>query len=206
MNTVSMNKQQQRKRQKRKQEDIVDTEVLRRADLKWLDVSFSPNFSPGLVTPSADITAVPQGVTSVTRVGDRLRLKNMSYVYHVWESAVAYTSLYVRVLIVQWHPNIATFPSYTDFLTGAGSWNASLRMDTRSQYKVLYDTTHSMVSTTSNNYLVITGSLTFKDPVEVQYEAGATTGQNKISVHFIPSANRTTAGAGWRSMLRYYDY
>jgi len=201
-----------RNRRRRDEEDYpktamykqVQDEVLRHADTKWYVKSVSSNFGVSTTT-YGDFTDIPQGSTSVTRVGDRLRLKNLSFHFQIYESAAVYTASVVRLIIFQWHPSSASSPLDTQILAFS-SWNSPLRMDTRSQYKVLYDKTEYAISTTAKNYHLFSGTINFKDPLDVQFEAGTTTGTNKIYVIYDAGVSRSTTNCTGTAMLRFYDY
>lgn len=183
---------------------IVDREMSKTSDTKWFVKEVYGNF--GVVgTAYGDLTAVPQGSSSLTRVGDRLRLKNLSYCITLADTSAALTYSYARVTIIQWFPSSATSPVDTQVFHFS-TWNSPLRMDTRTQYKVLFDKQVALNATTANNYPVFTGTIHFKEPTSVQFEAGTTTGSNKIYVIFETSLLRAAMTYGISSMLRFYDY
>lgn len=104
-------------------------------------------------TPSSsgsiqDLTTIAQGVTLTERVGDIAHLKQfwLSYTCNAANADVFST---VRIIIFQWHVNLAfRAPLVTDILQLAtDNVNAFLDINYSDQATILYDATHSFSGT-----------------------------------------------------------
>lgn len=151
--------------------------------------------------------SIPQGVTDVDRVGDRLK---WGYKGH-FKAQVAAGDSYntVRLIIFQWKPNTpivsaATTPLASSILlvgpSGSIDTLSLYNHDQRQLYHILYDKNHTMVGNaalgtitlntpTSNSVINFRGSYKPKNH-QVQYVGGSTTvGTNLIFYLYVSDSS-----------------
>lgn len=176
-----------------KQKKEVKTLIARRQELKF----FSTNAS-GTMTSTlgiASMSDIPQGSTDSDRDADRLQLCGTMDIRVSFTNGLGATGdLFntIRFIIFQWHPN--STPTTTSILlngpTGAVDVHSHYNHDNRQEYKILLDRTIKTFgpgSSTSNpttsgvskfhRYLIPLGKKVSK---YMQFQAGSTTGTNKI--------------------------
>lgn len=184
--------------------NMVVKEVQDREELKWL-VTESLLTAAVAGNNVVDITAVPQGITRSTRTGDRLRIKNVSFQGILYDGSATLNANTGRILLFQWFPK--TTPTVADILQVLHP-NSPLRMDNVQQYRVYYDQTWTVNTTTSNNWHNFKGSYRpLPKYSNVQFDAASTTGTNKFYVgHIFTSSGVSKVGEFYsRFMVRYYD-
>jgi len=153
----------------------------------------------------AKLTTVTQGATQVTRVGDRLRKRQLDFKYQLQVGAVgliAAADQYntVRVIVFQWlmDDGLAA-PVVANILTTTPT-NKSLAMynfDTDHDYKILYDRTHVLYNTPVWNGAAVQwahgdgGSFVNEKVVslqlkgEIEFDAGSAFGTGHLYALFI---------------------
>lgn len=191
--------------------NIVDTVVRRTSELKSFNYTNIWPFPVANATYGAVLTHVPQGSTSVTRVGDRFRLKSLTLNISMYEPATtvtAATSGYMRCIVFQWKPSAATLTTIDEILGGVAEYDSAYNMENRQMYKVLLDKTVPLVALTDNSRHCLTQTLYFNGAdANVQCQAGVVTGTNHVGIVFIPShwGPSCTALARLDSFLRFTD-
>lgn len=139
---------------------------------------------------------VPQGVTDITRVGDRLQWAGKIDVRISFYCADS--SNLVRFGIVQWHPTSTATPSPTIndlFLAGPSASvdvHSQYSHDNRPNFKILLDRTIQLVSVAGAANATTT-SVTFrrylvslkKAKKDVQYQGSGLQGTNRIFLFYI---------------------
>jgi hypothetical protein len=146
-----------------------------------------------------DITAIAQGNTGATRVGDLAMLHSLSYKFLIYNGIGATCNSVVvsRVLFFQYmgDSSVANKPTIAEMFnvsnanggTTYGSFSA-FDIDYARQYHVLYDTTCMTIGApagATSTYAGITHYGQFQVPLaraqrEISFYAGATTGPNHI--------------------------
>jgi len=149
----------------------------------------------GVVVP---LTAMSQGVTVTTRVGDRVRVKKMQIKYTIVVGAtgvIAGADAYnvLRVIVFKWKvSNAITAPTTGNILDAASSatvTNQAYNHDGRGDYHICYDKSHRVFNTpvyngaaiswqhgdnsAVNTDVITLGSLGKR---EIAYESNTTTG------------------------------
>jgi hypothetical protein len=151
------------------------------------------------------LTTVTQGATQVTRVGDRLKKKLLSFKYSIQVGAtglIAAADQYntVRVIIFQWHMDDGlAAPVVANILTSTPT-NKSLAMynyDTDHDYKILYDRSHVVYNTPIWNGAAVQwnhgdGGTFCNDKVQnialkgdIEFDAGSSFGTGHLYALFI---------------------
>jgi len=117
-------------------------------------IPLATNITTGGVVVS--LSAMSQGVTVTTRVGDRVRVKKMQIKYTVIVGATGIVSgadkyNSVRVIIFKWRvSNAITAPTAGNILDNASSATSTNMMynhDGRNDYHIVYDKTHVVFNT-----------------------------------------------------------
>lgn len=191
--------------------NIVDTVVRRTSELKSHEYTDVYTF-PVALTWNADLVSlVPQGQTSITRVGDRFRLRSLTYNISVYEpnpTASANTSGFVRIIMVQWKPSISAPVSAGDILGGLVEYDSPYNLETRQMYKILYDRIVPLVANTDISRQNFNGTLYFEGAdANVQCQSGTTAGTNHIQFMCIAShaGAANTALVRLETFLRFTD-
>jgi len=136
--------------QKRQVRDMMRAEI----EVKAFDTTTN-SFTVSTAGSVAKLTTVTQGVTRQTRVGDRLKKKQLAFKYSVQVGAtglIAAADQYntVRVIIFMWTQDDGlAAPVVANILTTTPT-NKSLAMynyDTDHDYKILYDRSHVVYNT-----------------------------------------------------------
>lgn len=149
----------------------------------------------------ADLSAIAQGNTDVTRDGDELRMGKVSLTYN-WISSDIYNTC--RLIIFQWFEDTSlSGPIVADIL----SLDATLPVyscyntDNAQSYKILFD----KIETITADYIVSTGPTVYNNragPVrklkfhpsrkKINFTAGSTDGSGKIYYLAITDSNSTS--------------
>ncbi len=143
-----------------------------------------PNALCSAVGVATDLSAVPQGQTDVTRIGDALRATSISMKWGVEANPAGATAVPVRIIVFTWIPN--TTPTLASILNTTGGLEtlAPYNTDNAELFKILFDksivvaanagsTRH--LTTQFNNRIVIPQHLR-----NIKFVAAGTTGSNKI--------------------------
>lgn len=155
-------------------------QVLRRnSELKYHDTAFSTAFT-ATATSVVNLSDVVQGNTDTTRSGDRLKITSFEMRYEILGGTTTFTgngNQRARIILVHWFP--ATTPAWSDVMTGTTT-RAHYNHDQRQMYKVLWDKTFAVMSTTSKDH--ITGHIVVypKKNTSIQFQGGGATGTNRI--------------------------
>jgi len=124
------------------------------------------------------LTEVTQGDTDQTRDGDQLTLTSLQL---RWQAIIGDTANYVRVIVFQWLANsVPTINSVLLSLPLGGEVLSPYNHDTRYVFRVLYDKTVLLTNVGKPSSEVYDVRLIKFPRNRVQYEAGGTTGTNKI--------------------------
>jgi len=191
--------------------NIVDTVVRRTSELKSHNFTDLWTFPVAGAWNSEILTLVPQGSTSITRVGDRLQAKSMTINLSVYEpnpTPSGGTSGFVRVVFYLWRPLLAAPISASQILGGVVEYDSTYNMENRQMYKILYDVCVPLVAQTdkARNYYSTTLYFTGKD-ANIMFQAGTTNGTNHIGViGFASNAGAAcTALVRLDTLMRYTD-
>lgn len=167
-----------------KQKIQVKRIVQRRSELKYHSKDIQNNI--GLLANNLliDITDVSQGLTDTSRVGDKLMLARVEYLFSFLPTAG--TNYVVRVMFFQYKPNDAALLSSIAPIVDTGPtgvidpWSP-YDFDFHSDYTILSD---KLYTSNSNGQQVVTQqkrNLPIKKiKHEITYNAGGTTGGNHI--------------------------
>ncbi len=172
--------------------------VNRGSELKRHDVltNVSNVSTTGLIQ---DMSAVAQGSTDVTRVGDSLSPRFLQIRYQL---AAGDTTNAVRVIYFHWKPN--STPLIDDVLEVETSPFSAYSNDNKQEFKIVYDRLHS-VSTSGPDGPVVVRKI-FGLMSKIQYFAAGTTGSQKIWRILLSdsgaAAHPTFVG---HTRLQYYD-
>jgi len=176
---------------------------------------FDVNLSAQSLTAGSTITTLsnpPQGVGVRQRVGDDIELRSLRLNYQIVQlNADIYSDS--RIIIFRWYPNTGlASPSLASILdnTAAIGLYSQYSWDTRDQYKILYDRTHSMSGTTaaptSNSTISVMLHKVHVANLKIQFAAGATTGSNQIFALWISdSVIAPFPLISWSTRLRFTD-
>lgn len=169
---------------------LIKKEIAIESELKRYDYAelFAAPAVIGATWLVTDIFLPAQGLTDLNRVGDRVKLtKRMELKGYVEPSltAVANYSAF-RLVVIQWHPN--TVPAASDvFVSTTGpTINQITNMDTRQEYKILFDKTYKIAYEGTTNPTNVSIQIprfnkTFKAmQSQVQFVNTGTVGTNKI--------------------------
>lgn len=127
--------------------NVVDTVVRRTTELKKLNTFFAHTWTAGNVSNITAVSQVPTGNTSVTKVGDQLMAKSLSYRYALQNQDTSVTASginSIRIIVFQWYPLATTVPLVTDVLETNDALS-DYRLSNRQLYKILLDITKPVV-------------------------------------------------------------
>lgn len=211
MSRVNRKRANRREDEEDRLRELLQEELGRQAELKSFDVNQFSQFNLANSVPINTISDVPQGITANSRIGDRIKVKNMSWCVGIWTDALAAPSFmydYLRFVVFQWFPSSSTAPAISSILEAPTNYLSPYRMDTRTQYRILVDKRVSVVALTSANHKIFEGTVEFDDEnCQIQYTAGTTTGYNKIYVATFSTYTGVNCklAFNWFSKIRYYD-
>jgi hypothetical protein len=161
---IISNKQQQQKRKRNQNRTAALTPTQKQQVRQLIQAeieskSFYFTTTPVAVTTGGTVyrcTTIPQGVTNVTRVGDKLHLKRLSLRYNIQVGATGLIAAAdefntVRVIIFKWREDDGIFaPAINNILQGSSSavsTNQHYNYDDKHLYKILYDKSHVVFNT-----------------------------------------------------------
>lgn len=125
-----------------------------------------------------DLTSFSQGVTGLTRVGDRIRPIKL----RINHTAVASTSTNrMRVVIFQWHPNTANHtPSLSTFIDANAGYEIQgpLHPDYRQQFTLLKDVYWTFDNVTGPG--IRSMILNIRPKKTIEFNPAANTGTNHV--------------------------
>lgn len=193
--------------------DIVRLRRMPRVEVKQINVSAAGAAYYDGVAGSImlDVTAIAQGNTGATRVGDSCRLQQLSFQGAIYNNIGAGANQVVntRILFFQYmgDTSVANKPIISDMLnvsnanggTTYGTWSA-FDIDYGRVYRVLWDlqlTTYAAPTGVTSTYIGVTKDFHANIPLsraqrELNFLAGATTGNNHIFM-CVTSAQATAA-------------
>lgn len=151
-----------------------------------------------------DLFAPAQGITDLTRIGDKCRPVHLSFKYYI-ETGTTDRAV-VRLLIVKWMTNtlLSGAPTATDILYSVGSVNGQfqgpLNQDTKKDFKILADRRILMSTDTGSAHHFQMGSISKKLHGNVEFDTAATTGYGKI---YSMAYSNMGAGAGAPTMTSF---
>lgn len=123
--------------------------VLQRSfEKKYL--AFRSTYPPSTTPYLLKLSEVTQGITDVSRIGDRLHIKSLQFNYTITTPNAANV---VRVIIFQWFNTTNTaYPAASDVLldTATYPWLSPYAHDRRLEFRILYDKTHILESANQN--------------------------------------------------------
>jgi len=145
-----------------------------------LEMKYFIAFINSVVTNGGSITdmlAVPQGDSDLTRDGDALSVQRSEVILSIDMAE----SNAVRTVIFLWKP--FSVPTVSSVLQNIGAYGfaSPLTHDTRNQYMILYDNIIYGVGTTSSGRQGTTFRLNMPR-IQTRYDAGTTSGSNKVYV------------------------
>lgn len=161
-----------------------------------LSVSSTPNV--------VSLSDVAQGDADTNRDGDQLSLTSIEFRGYI---ATGDTTNVLRFIIFQWYPNDSFYPPTASdiLLTAASGFISPYSHDGRFQFKILYDRSFSM-STNWQPYLTFHKYVTKGFRRKIQYNAGGTTGVNKIYLLLVSDSSAAPHPTiSYYSKLNYRD-
>lgn len=173
----------------------------------------------------ANLTAIPQGVTDITRTGDTLTVRNIHMrMQWTYDSAnTGDTPAFCRVVMYQWHPTVDTnvaFPTIATILqngySGAPDMTSHYSHDQRFNFHVLWDESFILVppggfgatSEVYNSSLVRHFNHVLKKRLNrtVQYVAGSTTNaSNQIILIALTNLAVSRAAMAFSCLVEFTD-
>ncbi len=149
-----------------------------------------------------DLSAVAAGTTDTTRIGDQLSATTLGFQYRIVSGD---THNAVRVIYFQWYPN--TVPVVANILNAAAV-EAQYETDQATNYKILYDRTHTL-----NEYVsgVVVTTRQFRRKLRIprknlKFLAASTTATNKVySLYITDSAAVVHPSMIFSTRLNYTD-
>lgn len=190
---------------------IVESVIRRNVELKQHFFNSALSYPVGGAWDSQVISFVPQGQTNITRTGDRLRMKSLTFTLSMSEPALAVTSAtsgFVRFIIGQWFPLISSAPSAGDVLDNLVEYDSPYAMDTRSQYKILWDKTIPIAALNELSRNVYHQTLYFNDQhANVQCTSASVNGTNHLFIMSTAShaGGSNTVVGRFQGTLRFTD-
>ena len=185
---------------------IVKRELNRRVEWKHFVISDNARSITNTATIFS-LTDVPQGSTDITRIGDKLNATTLDFRWSIQSAASGNTVQRCRLLVFQW--NNDTDPTQTDIiLVVAGlETKAPYNTDRSAMYKIMYDKTVT-VGEPATGWQLSTGLFRRKIKIpnkNVTYQAGSTTGQNKIWFLAISESSSNSPVLDLVSRLNFSD-
>jgi len=179
-------------------------------ELKFLETSqtaFSVSSTPTL----QNLSVVPQGVTVTTRVGDSLEVKALELKYFLYQVNVNIVTT-VRVIVFFWRPNVtllAPLASTVLQATGGTQVTAFPSFDYRTQFKFIYDETHSMagiVASPTGISSVSSFKITLTNMAKKQiYSPGSTGSNNALYIMFMSDVAANEPTITYNARLTFVD-
>lgn len=137
-----------------------------------------------------DITAIPQGSTDTTRVGDKLKMKRIIIKANIQSANVATlgTTDDVRIIMFQWYPNsnliAPVLASILNNTTASTICQSFYNHDYINQYHILYDKRFRLLGGTSiaqRDIIIKPRKMRFVKK-NIEFSNASTAGSNKIYV------------------------
>lgn len=155
------------------------------------------------------LSAVPQGTTSITRIGDELKAISLGLLYQVnlTATALASQSTAWRLTIFSWNMNSSISPSVGSLFPSVPTEGAFKFFDLNRHptYKILYDVSGSLAGDPAVKSVGNTGTgivrVNIKPKASIMsYDSGSTDGTNQIFAMFQcdNAANGAVADLSWR--------
>jgi len=120
---------------------LVRKELSQQIEPKHFDVAFSSTAGSG-GSGVLYLSAIPQGTTDITRVGDRLTLRSLEA---RWDTVYADATNIVRFILFQWIGDAVTdVPAITDILESVPYVFSAYNWDIRHKVRILHDETVSL--------------------------------------------------------------
>lgn len=185
-------------------------------ELKYQDLTytFSPDYSGGNAF-CFDLTAIAQGTTDTTRIGDEIKLHNIKMNFLVKGNTSANSYNFLRVILFVWKldTSLSGNPNLTNVLSpalvGGVSAPASQYLhDNREDYQILWDKTYKVDSTLDNTTQSIVHIQKFRDLDHlkgIQYILAGTTAINKVYIGFISDGLVTIPSITGSTRITYTD-
>lgn len=160
-----------------------------RSELKYHSRDINNAVGTGTDHLLLDLTNVSQGSTDTTRIGDKLNLSSIEYVFSMTPTAA--TNYIVRVLFFQYKPNdAAVLTSVAGILDAGPSGNfdpwSPYDHDFKSDYTIISDRTYT---SNQNGQQLVNQQKRFlslkKQKHEITFNAGGTVGGNHIYMYVI---------------------
>lgn len=178
--------------------DYVKRQILKDVETKYIDSYGDVN--PGTAGALVPFTDVSQGVTDVTRIGDKLTIRRLNLYYNL---IGADTTNIFRVILFQWYVNTnIKVPAISDILQQPANkpWLSTYVNDYQDQFHVFYDKKHAMSVSGGNNSIYVKAKLKLKYLKKtVQYLVGGIEGSNKC--YMIVLSDSTTVS---HPQINYY--
>lgn len=159
-----------------------------------------------------DLNDMSQGTTYTTRIGDRVRMKGVSFRF-LAQGANATTLCAIRVMLIHWKDN--STPTGADILETTGSHLALLspkRWHNRKEFNVLFDSGRLTLwypnIATGGTPIVVDSGLILKSVKNLvcDYDAGATTCNNRLYLLFFEdSASSANVQFSYYAKATYTD-
>lgn len=177
----------------------IETNVQKHFHLRTLTIGDASYDNVSMI----DITAIPQGNTDITRIGDSCHLRSVAWGINVTGSAT--NSSGVRLVIFQWKPLSTPAPedvvSAAGDALGGGSWSIGhYNHDQRKNFSVLYDEAFGIAALNAGwvsirhfkgMYNIGLNAKRKLCTADLQFVAGGTTGYNHV--WFMAMSNQSDA-------------
>lgn len=206
-NKTKYSKKSLTKPQKEEVQRIVEKNI----ETKALDFQAGIGAAYGTTAIFQDLTAIGQGATSITRLGDQIKLKKIDFrMYFTQQGAGSVAENVTRILIFQWRPDNGTAPVVADLLDlGPGGttnvWSQH-NFDNRALFKVLKDITFVSNGSIANENDLHSFVFTVdcdKLP-KVNYDFGVNTGDHHVYMMILASNAASVNNSLYTSNNRVY--
>lgn len=193
------------------QKYAIDKIVKSNIETKCVDTYTGAGAQLGTTATFADVTAVSQGSSSITRVGDQIELTRLSI--RLFLDGQTTSNTIARLIYFQWRPDNATAPVIADILDlgpgGTANVFSHINYDNKHLFKLLKDVTYPMFPSVANpnNCREFEFDIPVSNLAKIRYDIAANTGDHHVYVMAISS---TAAGATqllWthNARIRYKD-
>jgi len=157
------------------------------------------------------LTTITQGDTATNRNGNSILAKSLALTYMAYPGSTQTVTKEIRVVLVRGIAEDARTPIGSDILLHSGSAYAITshrKLDNTSEYKVIYDKVHSVMTNSANNDHLVTKKLFLKFNHHIKYTLGAdTTEKGGLFLFVFTDTASGTANPTiqFQSRLRYID-
>lgn len=157
------------------------------------------------------LTTITQGDTATNRNGNSILAKSLALTYMAYPGSTQTVTKEIRVVLVRGLDENGATPIGSDILLHAGSAYAITshrKLDNTTDYKVIYDKVHSVMTNSANNDHLVTKKLFLKFNNHIKYTLGAdTTEKGGLFLFVFTDSAASTANPTiqFQARLRYID-